>query len=97
MSLTIFVAICVLGCDFMIFVFFKWAFGEKYGSRARRVAATVGSAIISGSEPTRPLRTYPCTAQPAGIENAKTSEPLSDLKCKNGDGQNVSLYVDKKE
>jgi hypothetical protein len=45
----------------------------------------------------RPLRTYECTVQPAAIESAKASEPLSDLKCKDGDGHNVYLYVSKKE
>jgi hypothetical protein len=44
----------------------------------------------------RPLRTYACTVQPAAVENAKSSEPLSDLKCKDGDAHNVYLYVSKK-
>jgi hypothetical protein len=43
----------------------------------------------------RPLRTYECTVQPASIE--KTTGPLSDLKCKDGDGHNVYLYVSKKD
>jgi preprotein translocase subunit SecE len=45
----------------------------------------------------RPLRTYECAVQPGAIRNAKVSEPLSDLKCKDGDGHNVYLYVSKKE
>ncbi len=40
------------------------------------------------------LRTYECTVQPS-IEKQKV--PLSDLKCKDGDGHNVYLYVRKKE
>jgi hypothetical protein len=28
-SLTVFLAICILGCDFMIYVLFHWLFGEK--------------------------------------------------------------------
>jgi hypothetical protein len=43
----------------------------------------------------RPLRTYECTVQPASFE--KTKGPLSDLKCKDGDGYNVYLYVSKKD
>ncbi len=43
----------------------------------------------------RPLRTYQCTVQPAGIE--KQTFPLSDLKCKDGNGHNVYLYVSKTE
>jgi hypothetical protein len=36
MSLTIFLAICVLGLDFMIFVLFQWLYGEKNRNRFRR-------------------------------------------------------------
>ena len=55
---------------------------------------------ISNLDPTarcgfRPLRTYECTLQTDSIE--KATFPLSDLKCKDGDGHNVYLYVSKKE
>jgi hypothetical protein len=42
----------------------------------------------------RPLRTYECF-----LGNIKETDPfpLSDLKCKDSDGHNVYLYVDKKE
>jgi hypothetical protein len=36
MSLTVFLAICVLGLDFMIFVLFQWLYGEKNRNRFRR-------------------------------------------------------------
>jgi hypothetical protein len=39
MSLTVFLAICVLGLDFMIFVLFQWLYGEKNRDRFRRSAA----------------------------------------------------------
>ena len=39
MSLTMFLAICVLASDFMLYVFFQWTFGEKYRARERRAAA----------------------------------------------------------
>ena len=39
MSLTVFIAICVLGLDFMIFVLFQWLYGEKNRNRFRRSAA----------------------------------------------------------
>jgi hypothetical protein len=38
MSLTVFLAICVLGLDFMIFVLFQWLYGEKNRNRFRRSA-----------------------------------------------------------
>jgi hypothetical protein len=39
MSLTVFLAICVLGLDFMIFVLFQWLYGEKNRNRVRRSSA----------------------------------------------------------
>ncbi len=44
----------------------------------------------------RPLRSYECRlGQDGDLANAKG--PLSDLKCKDADGNNVYLYVSKKE
>lgn len=42
----------------------------------------------------RPLRTYECVL---GRVTPHGDLPLSDLKCKDADGNNVYLYVDKKE
>jgi len=39
MSLTIFLAFCILGCDFLLYVLFQWIYGEKHRKRARRVAS----------------------------------------------------------
>ena len=37
MSLTAFLAFCILGCDFMLVVLFQWLYGEKHrGHTARR-------------------------------------------------------------
>lgn len=44
----------------------------------------------------RPLRTYKCVLGNDRIESTATL-PLSDLKCKDSDGHNVYLYVDKQE
>ena len=38
MSLTIFLAVCVLGLDFMIYLFCQWTFGDKRKVIARAVA-----------------------------------------------------------
>ena len=51
MSLIVLLAICVLGCDFMIFMFFQWTFGEKYRGRRRRVAARKRAAEVGSSQP----------------------------------------------
>jgi hypothetical protein len=39
MSLTVFLAFCILGCDFLLYVLFQWIYGEKHRNRARRSAA----------------------------------------------------------
>lgn len=37
MSLTVFLALCVLGADFMIYFFFKLLYSEKHRTRPRRL------------------------------------------------------------
>jgi hypothetical protein len=39
MSLTVFLAFCILGCDFLLYVLFQWTYGEKHRKHARRSAA----------------------------------------------------------
>jgi hypothetical protein len=39
MSLNIFLMICILGIDFMIYVLFQWIYGDKRSAIARQVAA----------------------------------------------------------
>jgi len=39
MSLTVFLAFCILGCDFLLYVLFQWIYGEKHRKHARRAAA----------------------------------------------------------
>jgi hypothetical protein len=39
MSLTVFIAVCVLGADFLIYVFFQWTYGDKRREMARRLEA----------------------------------------------------------
>jgi hypothetical protein len=38
MSLTIFLAICILGCDVLIYFLYEWAYGESKRIRARRAS-----------------------------------------------------------
>jgi len=39
MSLTVFLAFCILGCDFLLYALFQWIYGEKHRDHNRRVAA----------------------------------------------------------
>ena len=38
MSLTVFLAFCILGCDFLIFMLIKWLYGEKRREPSSRSA-----------------------------------------------------------
>jgi hypothetical protein len=39
MSLTLFLALCILGLDFVIYAFFQWMYGDKRSALARQLAA----------------------------------------------------------
>jgi hypothetical protein len=39
MSLTVFLALCILGLDFMVYALFQWIYGEKRRAFAHQVAA----------------------------------------------------------
>jgi hypothetical protein len=39
MSLTIFIAVCVLGIDFLIYVLFQWTFADKRQALQKKLAA----------------------------------------------------------
>jgi hypothetical protein len=38
MSLTVFLAICILGCDLLLYILFQWIYGEKRRERSCRLA-----------------------------------------------------------
>jgi hypothetical protein len=37
MSLTVFLALCILGLDFIIYAFFQWIYGDKRRALARQL------------------------------------------------------------
>ncbi len=39
MSLNVFIAICVFGMDFLIYVLFQWMYGDKRQAMANKLAA----------------------------------------------------------
>jgi hypothetical protein len=49
MSLTVFLALCILGLDFMIYVLFKLLYGDRRSVIARRVAAQREAARAEAS------------------------------------------------
>ena len=38
MSATVFLAICILGCDFLLYFLYQWTYGEKRRGLSRRSA-----------------------------------------------------------
>jgi hypothetical protein len=66
-----------------------------------KIYATCDIETVNNIDPNarcgfRPLRTYECVLGDDRIESTATL-PFSDLKCKDSDGHNVYLYVDKEE
>ena len=54
MSLTVFLAFCILGCDFLLYVLFQWIYGEKYRKHARRIAEREKRRALSAKEVVEP-------------------------------------------
>jgi len=71
MSLNIFLVICILGIDFMIYVLFQWIFGDKRKTIARQVAL---SRKALGEELARP---YLVASQPP--PNAAKESKQTDM------------------
>jgi hypothetical protein len=46
MSLTVFLAICILGCDLLLYILFQWIYGEKRRERSRRLARRQRTSAI---------------------------------------------------
>jgi hypothetical protein len=53
MSLTIFLAICILGIDVMIYFLYEWAFGESERIRKRHASRLAGNPAKATETPTR--------------------------------------------
>jgi hypothetical protein len=46
MTATVFLAICILGCDFLLYFLYQWTYGERRRGRARRSRAR--KTIVEG-------------------------------------------------
>ncbi len=54
MPLTVFLAFCIHGFDFLLYVLFQWIYGEKYREHACRVAARDKRRALSANQPDPP-------------------------------------------
>jgi len=59
MSVTVFLAICILGCDFLLYVLYQWIYGEKHRKHARRVAARRRNRQTHSGKPVEETRALP--------------------------------------
>ena len=59
MPLTVFLGLCVLSFDFLLYVLFQWVYGEKHRKRARRVAARTKKHRALSDEHADPSRVLP--------------------------------------
>ena len=81
MSLTIFLALCILGLDFMIYVLFKLLYGDRRSLIARRVAEQrkIAQAEASGlflvpAKKTPPPRQEPDRSSSSRVSSTDSSK-----------------------
>jgi hypothetical protein len=76
MSVTLFLAICILGIDFMVYALFEWSYGDKRKAIARQVAA---HRNVAGEKPRGPFLVASRAGDPGkqeshGIRDEQTSK-----------------------
>jgi hypothetical protein len=84
MSLTVFLAFCVLGLDFMIYVLFKLLYGDRRSVIARRVAAQREAAraeaaglFLAPAKKTVPVRQEPNRSTGARVSGTESRKLLA--------------------
>ena len=82
MSLWIFIAICVLGCDVLIYFLYEWAFGESERIRKHcapsRLAAN--SSQVTPILPRRPSEITPLARRASNMRSPAAKVPLSSRR-----------------
>ena len=77
MSLTVFLAICILGCDVLVYFLYEWAFGESERIRKRH-ARSRPAAPCSGMCHTQPSQNTQKAPSAMVIEmRPRTPKPVS--------------------
>jgi hypothetical protein len=51
MSATVFLAVCILGCDFLLYALFQWTYGEKRRGLSRRSRTPMRPMNQPGARP----------------------------------------------
>ena len=73
MSLTVFLAICILGCDVLIYFLYEWAFGESKRIRKRHAGSRpwATSEEASAGNELRTERNSPGAARVIGMDRKR--------------------------
>lgn len=84
MGLTVFFALCILGLDFMIYVLFKFLYGDRRSVIARRVAAQREAAraeasglIIFPARKNVPAQQEPANSSGSSVSGTGSRKPFS--------------------
>ena len=59
MSLTLFVTLCVLGCDLLIYLLYQWALGERRRTLMRKAVSRQRAEALANRQP-RPMVACRC-------------------------------------
>jgi hypothetical protein len=86
MSLTIFLALCILSLDFMIYVLFKLLYGDRRSAIARRVAAqrkvaqaeAAGLIFVPAPKPAPP-NPEPHQSSGSRVPNVRSRKTLASI------------------
>jgi hypothetical protein len=72
MSLTLFVTLCVLGCDLLIYFLYQWALGERRRTLMRKAVSRQRAEALANRQP-RPMvaAESSAAARPVAVMGAK--------------------------
>jgi hypothetical protein len=75
MSATVFLAICILGCDFLLYALFQWTYGEKRRGLLRRSRT---SRIAANPPDARPFLVASRKSATRGMQRLQTTRRRTD-------------------
>ena len=71
MSLTFFITLCVLGCDFLIYFLYQWALGERRRTLMRKAASRQRAEALANRQPRPMVAAERSAARPVLVMGAK--------------------------
>ena len=84
MSFTLFMTLCILGCDFLIYILYQWAFGERRRTLMRRTASRRRAEALRNPQdrPTATAQKSPAT-KPVMVMETKRRRRASTVERSN--------------